>query len=370
MVKPSESSKTLDQLAEDTFHLTRRFASVASVQDMSSFKLLTRFFNEQCVVEDNSEKTKIPKAVARPNKDVHSDSLQNPSDPDAGYSGHKGQGYQVQVVENYSADNKKQLSLITYVAIESADSHDGGSLLPALENLKEHGISPRELLADSLYGSDTNCEKALQEYGVTVVSPVLPGNQKKFHLAAFNLNDQGQILACPKGVSPTKVKKTRKGHGATFPVSVCLECPEFKQCPVSKGKKACYYRYKNKDVRLAQRRQYENTPLFKEKYRYRAGVEATMSEFDRRTGVMHLRVREMKAVRFAAFIKAIGLNIFREARYKKRKTGRPMPHCGILPVFLANWSLVKEQFRRRIQKFVAFRADFWPTEQGRLKMAF
>jgi hypothetical protein len=370
MVKPSESGKTLDQLAEDTFDLTLRFASVPSVRDMSSFKLLTRLFNEQCVVEDDNAESTVPKAIARPNKDVPSDSLQNPSDPDAGYSGHKGQGYQVQVVENYSAEDTKQLSLITYVAVESADSHDGGSLLPALEKLKEQGMAPRELLADSLYGSDTNSEKALHDHDVTVVSPVMPGNQKKFHLADFDLNDQSQILACPKGVSPAKVKKTLKGHCATFPVTVCLECLEFKQCPVSKGRKACYYRYKNKDVRLAHRRQYESTPLFKEKYRYRAGVEATMSEFDRRTGVKHLRVRGMKAVSFAAFMKAIGLNIFRAARHRRRKGSRPIPHCGMFLVFLAIRGFIKEQFKRRTQIFAALCINFRPMGSILPKMAF
>jgi hypothetical protein len=36
-------------------------------------------------------------------KEIVSDSLQNPSDPDATYSGHKGQGYQVQVMETNDA---------------------------------------------------------------------------------------------------------------------------------------------------------------------------------------------------------------------------------------------------------------------------
>ena len=369
MVKPSESGKSLDQLAEDVFVLTRRFATMPLVQDMSSFKLLIRLFNEQCVVEDIQE-TAGPKAVARPNKDVPSDSLQNPSDPDAGYSGHKGQGYQVQVVENYSADEKKQLSLITYVAVESADNHDAGSLLPALDKLEEQGLSPRELLADSLYGSDANCEKALQEHDVTVVSPVMPGNQKKFHLADFTIDNQGRILACPKGVSPDNVKKTSKGQCAAFPVNVCLECQELKQCPISKGKKACYYRYKEKDVRIANRRQYENTPVFKDKYRYRAGVEATMSEFDRRTGVKHLRVRGMKAVKFAAFMKSIGLNIFRAARYRRRKGGTQAPHCSIILVFWAIWSFFKEQFKQRMRTIAALCSNSQPIDPIRLRMVF
>ncbi len=79
---------------------------------------------------------------------------------------------------------------------------------------------------------------------------------------------------------------------------------------MSKGRKAYYYRYKEKNLRLASRIKYEKTKAFKEKYRFRAGVEATMAEFDRRTGVKHLRVRGMTAVRFAAVMKAIRKLLF------------------------------------------------------------
>ena len=64
-------------------------------------------------------------------------------------------------------------------------------------------------------------------------------------------------------------------------------------------------------MRLARRRAYEQTEEFKDRYRWRAGIEATMSEYDRRTGVKQLRIRGLKSVRFCATLKAIGVNIFR-----------------------------------------------------------
>ncbi len=370
MVKPSESSRTLSQLAEDVFILIRYFASETPIHDMSSFKLLVRLFEEQCIVADDKTGSNEPKAVARPNKDVPSDSLQNPSDPDAGYSSHKGQGYQVQVVENYTEEDDKQLSLITHVAVESADRHDAGSLLPALEKLKQREISPQQILADSLYGSDSNCEKALDEHDVTVLAPAMPGNQKKMHLADFTINDQGWITSCPQGSAPIRVKKISTGFSASFTSSVCAECTIFQQCPVCKGKKAYYIRYKHKDIRLAHRRRIESTESFKEKYRFRAGVEATMSEFDRRTGVKHLRVRGMKAVCFAAVMKAIGLNIFRASRYRKWQSGLAIPLCGALLALLAVCSLIKEQFKRRLQEYIALCINFQPVRFNRLKISF
>ena len=66
-----------------------------------------------------------------------------------------------------------------------------------------------------------------------------------------------------------------------------------------------------KELRIAKRRAYEQTDEFKDRYRWRSGIEATMSEYDRRTGAKQLRVRGFKAVKFCAVLKAIGINLFR-----------------------------------------------------------
>ncbi|MBW2598939.1 MAG: transposase [Deltaproteobacteria bacterium] len=58
---------------------------------------------------------------------------------------------------------------------------------------------------------------------------------------------------------------------------------------------------------------------FKDKYRWRAGVEATMSEYERKAGVKNLRGRGMKAVRFCATLKAVGINIFRATAFRNAK---------------------------------------------------
>lgn len=369
MVKPTESTRTLDQLAADVLLLTERFATVDEVCTMQSFKLLSRLFAEQCVIEEDTSADSGKKAVARPNKDVPSDSLQNPSDPDAGYSSHKGQGYQVQLVENYTTTDERGPSLITQVEVESADQHDANALLLALTQLEQKAMLPQQMLADSLYGSDSNCETALQEHRVVVISPVMPGNQKKFNLAEFTLDDQGKVLACPQGTTSDTVKKSKSGYSAVFPIAACQDCSSFDQCPVSMGKKGCYYRYTDKDIRLARRRQEEESPEFREKYRYRAGVEATMSEFDRRTGVKHLRVRGMKAVRFAAFMKAIGLNILRAGRHWGEKTSPMTPSCSLFCFLLALRIHFKELVREWFPIKARLGTNFQPTASLQMDLA-
>ena len=94
-VKPSESKKTLTEVSKDLFDLVQQFKDCPEVAAMYSYKLLERVLKEQCNLtddKDNPVELKVPKQIA-------SDSLQNPSDPDATYSGHKGQGYQVQIME-------------------------------------------------------------------------------------------------------------------------------------------------------------------------------------------------------------------------------------------------------------------------------
>jgi len=316
-VKPSETSITLNLLATDIYFLIERFTLIDKVNNMTSYKNLVRLFKDQCIIDSDNDGNKEKIVTAKPNKDVASDSLQNPSDPDAGYSGHKGQGYQVQVMETYSPDtDEKQLSLITHVQVESADKSDANALLPAIKDTATRAMSPDELLADSLYGSDDNVQQAKQEYNIDVVAPVMGAKSKGLSLDDFLLDADDKIVCCPHGNSPTSVERPRDRFIAKFLCSDCHECSELENCPVSEGKKAYTYYYDEKSVRLSERRLAEDTTEFQDTYRYRAGVEATMSEYDRRTGVKNLRVRGLRPVSFAATLKAIGINIFRAARFQ------------------------------------------------------
>ena len=99
-------------------------------------------------------------------------------------------------------------------------------------------------------------------------------------------------------------------------------------------------------MRLAKRRAYEKTDEFKDRYRWRSGVEATMSEYDRRTGVKHLRVRGLKAVRFCATLKAVAVNIFRATAVRRALNKAKAAHGGVLPVLVYAIYIVKERFLR------------------------
>ena len=341
MVKPSESERTLAALADDLFFLAQRFREEDVVAGMSSYKALVRVLREQCTVDEDAE-TKGKTVRIKPNKEIASDSLQNPSDPDATYCGHKGQGYQAQVMETYcpapvgdgDETQGKGLSLITHVAVEQAHASDANALIPAIEDAKERGLGPTEVLADSLYGSEKNVAAAAA-MGTEVVAPV-PGGQKKSksaRLSEFALTEEGGIANCPIGHAPIEDVARGNHREAVFAVEHCLGCPKRKECPVKSVRNGYGFSYDRKQVKMAMRRAREKTVAFRDRYRCRSGIEGAFSALDRLTGVKQLRVRGMKAVRYCVTLKAAGVNLFRAvAIWNPERGGKPPgspPSAGI-----------------------------------------
>jgi len=340
MVKPSEAAAKLGEAASDLGELVERFRERKETKSMSSFQSALRLFYEQCMLR------KLPDGGASveviPSKEVASDSLQNPSDPDAGYSGHKGQGYSAQIMETYAEiederESAATLNLITHVEVTAACVGDANAVVPALASVAERDLAPSRLTADSLYGSDENCAAAAQQ-GVELVSPVM-GTEKGLSLADFEMTESGEVTACPAGHAPARCSFHAGRYTVVFALALCEACPQRSECPVKRGRDRYELRFNGKKLRLARRRRAERGPAFREKYRWRAGAEATMSELDRKTGLKHLRIRGHPAVRLCAFLKAAGVNIFRAARVlavmlaKRRADGRKTrPACPPAPV--------------------------------------
>ena len=318
-VKPSDSEKTLQSVSQDLYELEQQFKGDPDVSKMHSYKLLERVFKEQCAVKTTGETIDV---VPQKPHDVPCDSVQNPSDPDASYCAHKGQGFKAQIMETFSPDEdgKKQggkLRLITHVSIEKASHSDAHAVLPAISSTSQRNLAPKEIQADTLYGGDANW-KAAKENDVNLISPVKDAPRSMANtLSAFSFHDDGHVASCPQGVKPQWSKKKKARYIQGFCSDTCSACPHKEDCPVKPGKNNHYLRYDERTFRLARRKAFEKTDQFLEKYRWRAGVEATMSELDRRTGAKKLRVRGFRAVRFAVVLKVIGVNIFRAADLTK-----------------------------------------------------
>jgi hypothetical protein len=346
-VKPSAAARTLAAVAQEGFGLVQGFAAHPQVSSLLSYRLLQRAFNDHCEVKAAGVDAPAEVTV-KPPREVSCQSLQNPSDPEAGYSGHKGQGYQAQVMETYcdSEDPKvkaRTLNLITHVAVAPASESDSRALLPALTDTQARELGPQEVLADAAYGSDDNCRQAAV-LEVEVVAP-LPGLPPApgLSLADFQMSPQGRVLACPQGEAPLFDKYRKHRYRVAFSSARCAACPQGPRCPVQPGKKYHYLRYAEKAGRVAARRAYQQSAEFRDRYRWRAGIEGAMSEYDRRTGVKRLRVRGLKAVRLCVTLKAVGVNLFRATAVRRAKSRAGNPVSGAPGCLSGLVSRFKEQ---------------------------
>lgn len=354
--KPSESQKRLQEVAIDLNWLIEKYCQDDSILEMDSYKLMTRVLSEQCMLKEG-------KVEVKASKEISSDSLQNPSDIDAGYDGHKGQGYQVQLSETYSRkenetgnDNTNEaiLDLITYVKVESADHHDSKALQPALEEMQSRGIKPDEMLADASYGGDDNVNEA-KEQGVEIVSPVV-GKKSEKDYTGFEFDGQSkEVKQCPNGKLPQSVKRNKKDTvTARWSKEDCINCSLRENCQTKNGPRGRRMIYSEKEIRLWQRRQYEGSAEFKDKYRYRSGVEGTNSRYIHMTGARRVRYRGQENVEFAETMKALGINMFRVNKYINEldKFADSIANIVIKNVFLLIFVYVREKVRMFYQNYV------------------
>jgi hypothetical protein len=348
-VKPSASQKRLNEIATDMYYLYKLYSAHPAISGLYSYKQLARAFNEQCKATGDI-------AEAIPAKEVSADSLQNPSDPDAGYDAHKGRGYQVQLAETYSRkaggdESPSKLELITHVIVESADNHDSGALAPTVNGLEAKGLKPAELLADTSYGSDDNVNFSIAKE-VALISPVA-GKKSAKDFAGFTLSpDKERIISCPQGCEPDKVRENKKDSVTLYWNNAkCNKCKLSAECHAKKGKKYRQFRYSAKDIRLWERRVYEGGREFRDKYRYRSGIEATNARFVQMTGARRVRYRGLKNVAFAEILKALGINMFRVRKY--------VADSGKLPVFSRNieifLAIVGKIFKLLLKKYFKVR---------------
>lgn len=315
--RPSESRRRLPEAAQDIYELLERFRATPA-SDLDSFQLMEEIFHQQCEVTQKPE----PSVEVKPVTKEGCDNIVSPADPDARYNKHKGVGFLVQVMETYNPVEANESTdeipnLITHVAVQSMTTHDKDALEPAIEDVDQRSAKPDMLLADSHYGSQ-ECLANGAELGVTVVAPAqTPKGKRQGHLTLedFELADDGQVLSCPQGLRPQSTSMSNSRLQVLFDEEQCGKCSEQQRCPASAvGRKTSRYQYTPERVAIRRRRIKEASDDFRDKYRWRAGVEATMCRLKHQMNMEQLRVRGMKMVRYVTHMRAVGLNVRRCVR--------------------------------------------------------
>ena len=179
----------------------------------------------------------------RPPRKSDCDGVVTPADPEARYNKHRGVGYLVQIMESCAEDdsmagNEEQPprpDLITHIAVDKLTMHDQDALEPALDDADQRGLKPKELLADSHYGSNECLTKGRQR-NVEIISPAMTAQGKfqgKLTLEDFKLDDQRRVVRCPTGQEPVERSVADVRIQVLFDSTVCQACPHRDDCPAT-----------------------------------------------------------------------------------------------------------------------------------------
>jgi hypothetical protein len=315
---PAEQKVKLEELAQYLYELIALFEKDELGEP---YQLLTRLFSEQCEYREELVQVK---------KKTEGATLQSPYDPDAS-CGHKGPGYSLHITE--TCNNGDKTEIITDYEVHGAARSDIGKALPVIERLDAAGCKPDTLFADGGYPSVPSALK-VQKQDIEFITPVNRSRLSDDTMGRdlFHFDSEGLVTHCPLGHKPVDHRvlsgnnTTRRSLHAIFDGNICRSCTKLDCCPVrapNHRNKGCKIRDTVGDFRLEitpeiclRDHMYalQQTTEWKDRYKIRAGIEATNSELKRAHGIGRLRVRRLAKVCFAVSCKLIACNIKRWAK--------------------------------------------------------
>jgi hypothetical protein len=265
-------------------------------------------------------------------KQLASDRVQNPHDPQATYSV-KGQGekkkehvgYKVQVAETVCeaklAPGEPTRNFITSLMTHPAyESDEAGALQMEAQQAALGLAKPPVQYVDGAYVSAQLLASAAAE-GRELVGPA-PGapdnNQGRFTTERFEVRVEQRVAVCPAGHQSTQCSRLEEAHSGKvnyrFEWSTrCAACPLRPQCvgPSQKHRTIVVGEHYSA---LQTRRREQDTDAFKQRMKHRNAIEGTQSELVRGYGLRHARYRGLGKVKLQNHFIGAACNVKRWLR--------------------------------------------------------
>jgi transposase len=228
-------------------------------------------------------------------------------------------GYKVHVTETC---DDEQPHLITSVETSAASVGDAAVLSKIIEQEQASGGDPAELLVDAGYLSGAAMVRG-REAGLEVVGPVASNTSwqaragQGYSAEAFEIDWEGEQARCPEGERSRSWREGTDERGEAmvhvrFAPSSCRACQRQRDCTTGqRGGRVLRLPARPVYEAIAQRRQEQTTPEFRERYAARAGIEGTISQAVRVCGLRRARYRGLQKTHLQHLATASALNFVR-----------------------------------------------------------
>ena len=273
------------------------------------YQIFRRVMVEQFAVDDDGD------VRVRKRKEIGSDSLQSPDDPEATFNAKNGKpqkGYKVNVSETATPGN--ELNLINDVAVAPNNVHDGTMLADRMDTIKQHTPQLDEMHTDGGYGGNA-LDPKMSEHEVLHVETGTKMGHARVNIV-YESTDDGWQVRCPCQTVPAE--RTRKRWKAVFDNEICRGCAHRELCATRQYQRKRTLNFEESWAKASVRsRNIESIP--EERRKLRANVEATVKQF---TGCFNhkgkLRVRGLAQSTLQILAAALAINFGRVFRFQNR----------------------------------------------------
>lgn len=232
-------------------------------------------------------------------------------------------GYKVHITETCDPDHPR---LLTQVETTLATTHDIHLAGPIQKDLLSRDLGPETMLVDGGY-IEADLLVSSAERGIDLVGPA-PANktwqakdEEAFDHTQFAIDWDNMVATCPAGQQSDRFYQRQTRRGTTnwifaFNMAGCGKCPLRPRCTTAKKSGRTLTIYPPKQYQALQAaREREETEEYKQLYDKRAGVEGTISQAIRTTGLRRTRYRGLARTRLQHLASAAALNVIRSVAW-------------------------------------------------------
>jgi transposase len=292
----------------------------AWLREIEAVRTLQQAWLQQYVAVADTETMRWRQAADQPPSSLR---IATPYDPQARVSSKRETtwlGYKVHLTE--SCDEEAP-HLITNVLTTAATTPDFDAPPLIHQQLAAKELLPAEHLFDSGYADGALLVTSQNQHQMAIIAPVEAGyswqavTPAAYDISCFSIDWEAEAVTCPQGHRTQKWWPTQSDSGAEvikvkFAQSACRRCPVRQKCTRSaSGPRTLTLRPQLQHLALQQRRSFQKTAEFKRRYDRRAGIEGTLSEAVRVTGLRRCRYIGLAKTRLQHILCAAAINFHR-----------------------------------------------------------